>query len=89
MSSASDPAITTHGWEAQPRDPAAFLSGVPRAPPVAKTVDDIGLPDSVLAKTILTYARQELPEQTFNHSMRVYYYGSHFSSIQCSLQITY
>ena len=39
-------------------------------------VDSIQLPDSRIAKEVLGYAKAELNEQTFNHSMRVYYYGS-------------
>ena len=43
--------------------------------PQPQLVQDIILPDTALAKSIMEYARRELPEQTFNHSMRVYYYG--------------
>jgi cyanamide hydratase len=41
--------------------------------PVA--VQEIDLPDTPLAASIHAYAKQNLPRQTFNHSMRVYYYG--------------
>jgi len=38
-------------------------------------VDDIGLPNTPLAASVHVYARQNLPRKTYNHSMRVYYYG--------------
>lgn len=39
------------------------------------SVDDIGLPKTPLATSIHAYAKENLPRQTYNHSMRVYYYG--------------
>jgi cyanamide hydratase len=41
----------------------------------AVTVDDIELPNTPLATSIQAYAKEHLPRQTYNHSMRVYYYG--------------
>jgi cyanamide hydratase len=41
--------------------------------PVA--IDAIGFPDTPLAASIHAYAKENLPRQTYNHSMRVYYYG--------------
>jgi cyanamide hydratase len=41
----------------------------------AVKVDDIELPSTPLAKSIQAYAKEHLPRQTYNHSMRVYYYG--------------
>ena len=44
------------------------------APPV--TVSSITLPSSNLSKAVYDYAKRELAVETFNHSMRVFYYGS-------------
>lgn len=41
--------------------------------PVA--VDEIDFPNTPLATSIHVYAKENLPRQTYNHSMRVYYYG--------------
>lgn len=69
-------AIKLYGWEAKPRDPAVFLEGKKNfKDPVPQTVESIKLPDSPIAKAVLEYARKELNAETFNHSMRVFYYG--------------
>ena len=39
------------------------------------SVDEIGFPESTLTLDIRAYAQHHLPRQTYNHSMRVYYYG--------------
>ena len=39
------------------------------------SVDDIDFPKTALAASIHAYAEENLPRQTYNHSMRVYYYG--------------
>ena len=65
-----------YGWTAQDRDPALVLNGRQKfkaSEPLL--VQDIALPDTALAEAVREYAKRELPEQTFNHSMRVYYYG--------------
>ena len=67
---------TEYGWTAQPRDPAVVLHGQKNIhDPKPQLVQETNLPDTPLAKAITDYAKRELPEQTFNHSMRVYYYG--------------
>ncbi|KAL2049676.1 hypothetical protein ABVK25_010017 [Lepraria finkii] len=68
--------IATHGWTAQPRDVSILLSGKKniKSPEPVK-VEFIPMPDSQLAKEVMEYAKKELREETFNHSMRVYYYG--------------
>lgn len=68
--------IELFGWAAQPRDVSVLLNGKknikePEPQSVAKT----SLPDTPLAKSVLEYARKQLSTETFNHSMRVYYYG--------------
>lgn len=39
------------------------------------SVDEIDFPKTPLAASIHTYAKENLPRQTYNHSVRVYYYG--------------
>ena len=71
-----DSILETHGWTAQPRSVSTFLGdkkGLQATVP--QTVNSIPLPSTSLAKAVLDYAKQELKEETFNHSMRVYYYG--------------
>lgn len=69
-------AIKSFGWTAKPRDPTVFLEGKKNLKePVPQTVDSIRIPDTNLAQTILEYAKIELSAATYNHSMRVYYYG--------------
>lgn len=68
-------AIKAYGWAAKPRDPTLFLYEKASKDPVPQTVENIRLPDTPLAKSMLEYAKQELNTGTFNHSMRVFYYG--------------
>jgi len=71
----TDP-VKAYGWTAQRRKTDELLAtrtGVKDAEPIPLT--SIKLPDSKLAKTVMDYAKNELPLETFNHSMRVYYYG--------------
>lgn len=68
--------VEHHGWTAIPRDPAIMLKGKDLQEPRPQTVQSINRPDTALATAITDYAKAELPEQTFNHSMRVYYYGN-------------
>ncbi|KAI4159472.1 MAG: hypothetical protein LQ342_006551 [Letrouitia transgressa] len=64
------------GWLAQPRNPATVLHGKRNVrEPVPQKVSTISVPSSPLTKAVLEYAEKELPHPTFNHSMRVYYYG--------------
>ncbi|KAL8646734.1 MAG: hypothetical protein Q9210_005960 [Variospora velana] len=69
-------AIDMYGWAAQPRHVSVLLDGKKRnKEPEPQTVADTNLPDTPLATSVLEYARKLLPTETFNHSMRVYYYG--------------
>ena len=72
-------AVKTYGWEAKPRDPLELLGGNKNVKePEPHTVASIELPDSTLAKSVMKYAQTELSTPTFNHSMRVFYYGTVF-----------
>ena len=73
----TNPAVERYGWTAVPRKVELLLqqsqaSGL--AVPIS--VSSIKLPDSALVKAVHEYAKKELPIETFNHSMRVYYYGN-------------
>lgn len=63
-----------YGWQATPLSHAKLLRGV-TATAKPTTVDEVQLPESELAAAVHDYARRELPRRTYNHSMRVYYYG--------------
>ena len=72
----ADP-ILIHGWTALPLDSSVLLHGRENLKvPQPVMVDDVRLPDTDLAKKVLEYARKELKEETYNHSMRVFYYGA-------------
>ncbi|ELR02911.1 hypothetical protein, variant [Pseudogymnoascus destructans 20631-21] len=68
--------IKAYGFSALPRSTAALLaSRVDSKQPTELSVVDIPLPDSPLVTKVIEYGRKELPVETFNHSMRVFYYG--------------
>ena len=69
--------LETDGWTAQRRSFSSFLGDTKALKaPQPQRVDNIPLPATPLANAVLDYAKQELREETFNHSMRVYYYGT-------------
>ena len=70
--------VDIYGWTAVPRDPAILLNGQNNLQnPKPQEVQKFSLPRSTLATHVHDYATRELNEQTFNHSMRVYFYGRH------------
>jgi cyanamide hydratase len=69
--------VQLNGWHAVPLDPSKMFDNRPfNHEPRAHAADVVQFPthDSVV-KYVYDYAKQQLPWQTFNHSMRVYYYG--------------
>jgi cyanamide hydratase len=73
----ADP-VKAYGWTAMPRKVETLLASRTNVHvPAPVSVKDVALPDSPLAKAVLEYAKRELASETFNHSMRVYYYGMH------------
>ena len=77
-SSATNNQIAEHGWTAVPLDANAIFNGKPYLhKPTPVLVADIPFPsdDPVVAK-VQAYARETLPPQTYNHSMRVFYWGT-------------
>ncbi|CZR60799.1 related to M.verrucaria cyanamide hydratase [Phialocephala subalpina] len=71
-------AITKYGWDAAPRKVENLLSQsqAPSKPPKSFSVSEIPLPESPLVQAVQKYAKTELSTETYNHSMRVFYYGS-------------
>lgn len=76
--------LAANGWIAVPRSHSQGLSHVDENSPAKISVNDVKLPDSDLVRKTYEYAKQELPEKTFNHSMRVYYYGMFTSLVSSS-----
>jgi cyanamide hydratase len=72
----SNDTIALHGWTAVPRDANAILKGKPYIhKPEALLVKDMEFPsEDPLVARIQQYAKEKLPPQTYNHSMRVYYF---------------
>lgn len=69
--------IREHGWTPQPRDPITALRKTGGATdPAPQAISNTNFPVTPLCADIMKYAKTELPEATFNHSMRVYYYGN-------------
>ncbi len=75
-------AIEKYGWTAVPRKVEDLLQQSQASGP-AKPISfsSIKLPDSALVKAVQEYAKKELAIETFNHSMRVYYYGTPSSKL--------
>lgn len=83
MSSSSTPAasaedIAKHGWTAVPRDANTIFGEKPFIhEPTALSVDEIPFPkDDPLVVKVQEYVKHQLAAPTYNHSMRVYYFGT-------------
>ena len=74
---ASAKEIAEHGWTAVPRDPKVFLEGKPYVnKPLALTLENIPFPaNDPIVSQVHEYAKKNLSEPAYNHSMRVYYFG--------------
>ncbi|KAK0104721.1 hypothetical protein ONS95_004993 [Cadophora gregata] len=73
----SNPAIQEFGWTAVPRRMSTLLKQSQRSAqaPQPISVSSVSLPNSHLAKAVHDFAKTELSTETYNHSMRVFYYG--------------
>lgn len=71
-----DNEVVLHGWTPVVRGHQALLSGKPYInKPSTLLVKDIQFPsDDVVAK-VRKHAEEKLAAPTFNHSMRVFYFG--------------
>ena len=70
--------VLLNGWSAVSIDGMKLFNGKTyKTPPMPAKVEDIKFPsdDPVVAKA-QQYAKENLPLETYNHSMRVYYYGT-------------
>lgn len=68
---------TKYGWNAVHHSLDKLVAGRTNPQPSNPVkVEDIPLPNDNLAQQVMKYANEKLPAETFNHSMRVYYYGS-------------
>ncbi|KAJ9669582.1 hypothetical protein H2201_000449 [Coniosporium apollinis] len=64
-----------YGWTAVPRSQSVLLKDAQPKDPEPLKVSDIDLPSSPVIDQVHEYAKKNLPEETYNHSMRVFYYG--------------
>lgn len=76
-----------HGWTAVPRSLEKLIGSRKDARPTPLSVEDIPLPDSALVQEVTKYAKEHLPSETFNHSMRVYYYGMPLLHLQAQCRV--
>ena len=67
--------LSVNGWNAVPRSFTKSLADVDKTKQADLSVSDANPPNSDIAMKTREFAEQQLPEKTFNHSMRVWYYG--------------
>ena len=85
----TNPAVEKYGWTAAPRKVELLLQQSEASGPAKPiSASSIKLPDSALVKAIHEYAKKELAIETFNHSMRVYYYGNISTISLCNKSLT-
>ncbi|KAH9943725.1 hypothetical protein B0H21DRAFT_823598 [Amylocystis lapponica] len=80
----SDNSVTFYGFTPVPRDPEVLFKDHPTASGVNPkqdlfTATDFPLPDSPVVRAVEAFVKTELDEQTFNHSHRVYIYGTPYT----------
>ncbi|KAI5119260.1 hypothetical protein M0805_007263 [Coniferiporia weirii] len=73
--------ISFYGYTSVPRDPDVLFKDHPTASGANPKQDplefkDLPLPDSPLVQKVKEFVKERLTEQTFNHSNRVYIYGT-------------
>ncbi len=78
MSPTTNDPVAEHGWTAVPLDAEAIFKGKPYLhKPTPVLVKDIHFPsDDPLVAKAQQYAKEQLPQQTYNHSMRIFYWGT-------------
>lgn len=72
--------VASNGWTCVPVDAAKIFPGGRLREPEPLLVKDIDFPKDPLVDKIQRYAKDKLPWQTYNHSMRVFYFGEHSSN---------
>jgi cyanamide hydratase len=70
--------VEVNGWTSMLANAGAIFGDKPFInAPAALSIDEIKFPiDDPLVEKTVRYAKTALPSETFNHSMRVYYYGT-------------
>jgi cyanamide hydratase len=70
--------VSRNGWTAVALNAGRLFNGNTfENTPTALKVDDIKFPsDDPIVVKVHQYAKEKLPSETYNHSMRVYYYGT-------------
>jgi cyanamide hydratase len=79
--SANSAGMSANGWAAVPRSFAKSLANVDQAKQAKLSVEDVKLPNSNIANKTYAFAKEQLPGKTFNHSMRVVYFGKPQASL--------
>jgi len=64
-----------YGWAAVPRSLDKFIESTSSNNSKPASAKNISLPSDALSKKTHDYAKEKLPSETFNHSIRVFYYG--------------
>jgi cyanamide hydratase len=64
-----------HWWIAVPRSLDAWLKNSDESQATVIDIKDIQFPATEIVKKTKEYVQQELPELTYNHSMRVFCWG--------------
>ena len=72
--------IASNGWTSVPLDAAKIFRGGKCKEPDPVLVREIDFPEDALVERIQRYAKDKLPWETYNHSMRVFYFGQSASS---------
>lgn len=79
-----------YGWQQVPLSHKKLLQGQETTTKPMR-IEDVHEPQSDIASLVRDYAKQHLPRQTYNHSMRVYYFGyaiikQHFPAFEPMLE---
>jgi cyanamide hydratase len=72
----SQKTLESYGWTSVPHDQSVLLKDVSPWDLADYDVADIRIPDTELARKVNEYVKERLPEEVYNHSMRVYFYGA-------------
>jgi cyanamide hydratase len=64
-----------YGFNPLPRNPEKILKGHTKDSPYI-SIDDIPVPDTKTVRAVEEYVKKELSPETYNHSVRAYYYGT-------------
>ena len=83
----NDAELSTNGWAIVPRSFTKCPADVNKDRHAELLVKDVKLPASEIANRTYQFAKEQLSKKTFNHSMRVVYYGK--CEHQLSLEVRY